>query len=172
MHTIELNNEAVKSLPEGFAEFSKMDSNNYLFLDSNLDLKIAYNFDNDEMGQVGQELWDIISTFSVEDVLGPILKFLSPFEFAYGGYLDGYFYNYYKFDGKKLHHIWFEADFYICNNDKLSEEEDHDLWSDLDNAIRLDGELPGEFLEIANELIEKGSFDVTSYDIDGNKIEV
>jgi len=49
MHKIKLSNEAVQSLPEGFTKFSKMDSNNHFYLDENLDLNIAYDWDYDAM---------------------------------------------------------------------------------------------------------------------------
>ena len=162
MHTIELNSEAVKSLPEGFAEFSKMNNNKYFFLDSNLDLNIAYDWDYDAMEE---KLINELDKFNVCEIIRSVIKFTSSFEFVYGGFSAETFYEYYNFDGKKLT---------VVSGATLDlDEEDADACYEMDTAIRYEGEATEEFLDAVNKLIsENDSFEVSTYDLDGNKIEV
>lgn len=162
MHKIKLNNEAVQSLPEGFAKLSKMDSNNHFYLDENLDLNIAYDWDYDSMDE---ELMNELNKFNVCDILRSVIKFISPFEFVYGGYSGESFYEYYNFDGKKLTAVLG----YTLELD----EEDPDACYEMDSAIRYEGKATNEFLDAVNQLISEGdSYDVSTYDLDGNKIEI
>ena len=162
MHKIKLNNEAVQSLPEGFTKFSKMDCNNHFYLDENLDLNIAYDWDYDAMEE---KLINELDKFNVCEIIRSVIKFTSSFELVYGGYSGETFYEYYNFDGKKLT---------VVSGEILDlDEEDPDACYEMDTAIRYDGEATDEFLDAVNKLISEGdSFEVSTYNLDGNKIEV
>ena len=61
MHYIELNEEAIKHLPEGFDAFSAMEENDYFYLE-NTDLVVAYDWDYDSMSE---ELIDNLNKFDL-----------------------------------------------------------------------------------------------------------
>lgn len=162
MHYIELNDEAIKHLPEGFDTFSDMEENDYFYLE-NTDLMIAYNWDWNDMSE---ELQDYLNKFSISKVVPQVLKFCKPFEIAFGGYAGSYFFEYLHFDGKKLTHL--SDDF----SELVDDEDDYEAWSDLDNSVRIEGELSSEFLDGVNEIISAGnSYGLAFYDLDGNKID-
>ena len=162
MHYISLKIEGVKYLPEGFDVFSKLEENDYFYLE-NTDLMVAYNWDYDSMSE---ELMDYLYKFDIASVVTKVLKFCEPFEFAYGGYSGSFFFEYFHFDGKKLTYVY--GDF----SDLVYDEDDDEAWNDLDNSVRYDGELSSEFLNGVNEAISDSSWNQKRfYDLEGNEIE-
>jgi hypothetical protein len=161
MHYIELNEEAIKHLPEGFDAFSAIEENDYFYLE-NTDLVVAYDWDYDSMSE---ELIDNLNKFDLAKVLTKVLKFCDSFEFAYGGYSGSNFFEYFHFNGKKLTHVY--GDF----ADLVDNEDYDEAYTDLENSIRFEGELSSEFLDGVNDIISEGnSYGLAFYDLKGNKI--
>ena len=115
---------------------------------------------------MSEELIDNLNKFDLAKVLTKVLKFCDSFEFAYGGYSESNFFEYFQFNGKKRTHVY--GDF----ADLVDNEDYDEAYTDLENSIRFEGELSSEFLDGVNDIISEGnSYGLAFYDLKGNKID-